>query len=260
VLECENIPHIPQIPNTDQATDSIVKLCTAMDTMPGCSTACVTGTGSQCDCAALDSANCFIDTKKTSMIQTLSTMCSYMQMDGCEVLNSMCNSVPSNSLGSLCGSSPQTETSFCKGSGTSMFMSGMKGRLEASDPCLVFLFSGWVIDSHSKHAGALIGAFLMGLFNSLCVLVCRRLPPISSARAIDQTLAYGFFRLVVVFIQLVNAYFLMLLAMSYYAWLVIMVAFGLAVGQIAVSPNNDVVEPCHSTMTNASDLGTRLLR
>jgi vacuolar-type H+-ATPase subunit I/STV1 len=46
-------------------------------------------------------------------------------------------------------------------------MSGMKGMTQKDDPCVVFLFEGWLIDTKGKLAAAILGTIAMGVKHSM---------------------------------------------------------------------------------------------
>lgn len=130
--------------------------------------------------------------------------------------------------------SNETNTSFCnmRAYPTNMYMDGFNG-LGPNVPCLIFLFQSWILDTPTKYAFGSIGAFLIGIAIETLVYFRRQLKltklthlaPSSRKRkvcAFMLILLYG--------IQLVLAYFAMLLAMSFAIVIFTMVMLGLTTG------------------------------
>ena len=96
------------------------------------------------------------------------------------------------------------------------------------DRCITFLFQSWSVDSHLKYAFMLVGVFLMGITNGLLVYLRHRVIlhyKRSKSFFINQlllSLLYG--------IQIVLAYWIMLLVMTYETGLFIVLIGGLVVG------------------------------
>jgi Ctr copper transporter family len=125
---------------------------------------------------------------------------------------------------------------FCTGMGRVMMM-GFQGAYNGNS-CVLFLFEGAVVDSATKYAFAVLGAFLMAMMNELLALL-RKLyaarvrawlersdgdvSPLASMLAdVPVALAYG--------VQMVNAYWMMLLVMTYEMFLFTAIISGLVVG------------------------------
>eukprot|EP00937_MAST-01D_sp_MAST-1D-sp2_P007772 g7772.t1 len=107
-----------------------------------------------------------------------------------------------------------------------MFMDGWHGKYEGGQ-CLVFVTNSLTMDTRGKLAGGLFVAWMMGILNSILGrarrVVARALPPAGSAMG-----AAALFALFTV--QLMNAYGMMLLVMTYYAGFFFSIILGLALG------------------------------
>lgn len=96
------------------------------------------------------------------------------------------------------------------------------------DRCITFLFKNWNVDTHAKYAGMLVGVFLMGFVNGFLVYLRHRLLKLNlggSSLVLNQiylSLVYG--------VQIVIAYWIMLLVMTYETGLFIVLIFGLVFG------------------------------
>jgi solute carrier family 31 (copper transporter), member 1 len=96
------------------------------------------------------------------------------------------------------------------------------------DACITFLFKGWGVDTHTKYAFMLICVFAMGILNGGLAYVRHRLVEYSrqsSTVMINQlylSLVYG--------IQIILAYWIMLLVMTYETGLFIALIIGLVLG------------------------------
>ncbi len=94
--------------------------------------------------------------------------------------------------------------------------------------CIVFLFYGWNVDSYVKYAFMIIGVLCMGLLNGALAYGRHRLTDsskFSSSLLLHQTLLsllYG--------VQIVLAYWMMLLVMTYEVGSFIALIFGLVIG------------------------------
>ena len=122
-----------------------------------------------------------------------------------------------------------TSNGFCYGSGTSM-LNGFQ-LAHGDNLCAIFLFPDAVVDSRVKYAFAALGAFLLGFLSELLVILQNVLSVKMAGRSrwggrvLAQTLLYG--------LQMVTAYFCMLLAMTYEATLFSLVIVGFLVGHFA---------------------------
>lgn len=96
------------------------------------------------------------------------------------------------------------------------------------DHCILFLFQGWNIDNHAKYAGAVIGVFFMGLLNGALVFIRHFLN--SRYQENSSLLLHQLYLSVVYGIQIVFAYWLMLLVMTYETGIFISLIFGLVIG------------------------------
>lgn len=121
---------------------------------------------------------------------------------------------------------------FCmtmNGKGRVMLM-GFQRAFGDDAMCINFLFEGWAIDSAGKYAGAVIATFLMAFTNEalsharrLNRRFCGRNPTFFRA-AVPDAFLYG--------IQMVIAYFLMLLAMTYESIVFSAIVVGLVLGHL----------------------------
>ena len=114
---------------------------------------------------------------------------------------------------------------FCFGTGHVM-MNGFQVAIGATQPCALFLFPGWVLDSGGKYAAACFGAFLMPTILVLIQLLRQRVLTASgSASSVGkdalQAVCYG--------IQMMFAYFLMLLVMLYESVIFLSICLGFVV-------------------------------
>ena len=138
------------------------------------------------------------------------------------------------------GTAPSS--SFCnmKAYPTNMYMDGFNG-LGPDVPCLIFLFQSWVLDTQVKYAFGSIGAFLVGLFIEFIILLRRqtKLPKVVRSKAFwclpdaNHEKTQSLFLITLYAVQLVFAYFAMLLAMSFAVVIFTMVMLGLVVGHFA---------------------------
>jgi len=107
--------------------------------------------------------------------------------------------------------------------------------------CSLFLFRGWVLDSEVKLAFASIGTFLMGLLVEFLVRVRREHVQKSGLAPLAKRAASS----AVYLVQVVGAYFIMLLAMTMQVYLFFAAVFGLAVGQTLFNAEvNDAKTHC----------------
>jgi solute carrier family 31 (copper transporter), member 1 len=94
--------------------------------------------------------------------------------------------------------------------------------------CITFLFPGWNVDTHTKYAIMLIGVLCMGIFNGLLTYFRHYLSASAKfassilIRQICLSLIYG--------IQMVLAYWIMLLVMTYEVGVFIALIIGLMIG------------------------------
>ena len=115
---------------------------------------------------------------------------------------------------------------FCAGMGRVM---GPGFWFSPGSACVLFLFSGWSLDSAAKYGVGLVGAFLLGTSNEGLSWVRRRLSQKLAGKA-----ARGLLSLVYA-VQMMLAYSMMLLVMTYEGGLVIGIITGLAFGHFVFS-------------------------
>ena len=74
----------------------------------------------------------------------------------------------------VCGDvTPQSDDLICSGEGTTMFMSGVKVMTISTDPCVVYLFDGWLLDTKGKLAASFIGTVVAGVVLGFAGLLIR---------------------------------------------------------------------------------------
>lgn len=116
-----------------------------------------------------------------------------------------------------------TEEVFCLGDGHVM-MNGFQIAIGSTQRCALFLFPGWVVDTPAKYFGACFAAFLMP--KVIVVIQILREKVLESSKNRSRTfgpdaLAAAWFGL-----QMMFAYFLMLLAMLYETVIFLCICFG----------------------------------
>mmetsp|Transcript_6247 Transcript_6247/g.9746 ORF Transcript_6247/g.9746 Transcript_6247/m.9746 type:complete len:170 (+) Transcript_6247:112-621(+) len=127
---------------------------------------------------------------------------------------------------------PQTTTNeFCTGPGRVMMM-GFQGAYDGG-PCMLFLFEGAVVDTATKYVFAILGAFLLAFGMHVLGMIGhwyrsnvsgplhgeeRR----SLSLHLPSVLLYG--------LQMLNAYWLMLLVMTYEQFIFSAIILGLTLG------------------------------
>lgn len=142
---------------------------------------------------------------------------------------------------------PTSTSSFCNTAlgPTTMWMTGFQFAAgHHSDPCVVFLFPEWVLDTKGKLAGACIGTFFAGVLVGLLGWLRVRIKDMCAAKGLWDPdyrprwrpwLAEGGI-VTIIAVQVCFAYWLMLIAMTYQAELFIMVVLGLAFGHLFFRP------------------------
>jgi hypothetical protein len=122
-----------------------------------------------------------------------------------------------------------TTVPFCMGPGRVM-MAGFQVAFggQPVQPCMLFLFMGFVVNTPVKYVFAIIVSFLMGFMNEGFGLMRKRLSAFLSDKSQFLTpivsVIYGF--------QMVNAYWMMLLVMTYEALIFTSLIFGLFLGNV----------------------------
>lgn len=117
---------------------------------------------------------------------------------------------------------------FCKGAGTVM-MNGFQA--SKGGYCILFLFKGGNVDTETKYAFALLGTMCLGivteLFRSARALVAQRR---IYGTANLSTLTLDLLQCFLFAVQMMVAYWLMLLVMLYEYVIFIFILLGLAIG------------------------------
>ncbi|UJR11923.1 hypothetical protein I4U23_016101 [Adineta vaga] len=101
------------------------------------------------------------------------------------------------------------------------------------DGCIVFLFSGWNVDSHVKYAFMLIGVVCMGLLNGFLAFIRHYL--VNKSKTNSSLLVYQIYLALIYGIQIVLAYWMMLLVMTYETGVFLALIFGLMIGYFIFS-------------------------
>ena len=120
---------------------------------------------------------------------------------------------------------------FCLSPGTSMSMSGFitsTSKTGQKSPCFIFLFPGWSLDTPVKFGFACFGTILLGIL-SHGLTYLKSLVSYSPFYSNLVKLPAVF---VIYFSQMILAYALMLIAMTFDTELFFMVCFGLACGYV----------------------------
>ena len=99
---------------------------------------------------------------------------------------------------------------------------------DGKESCIVFLFRGWNVDSTVKYAFMLIGVVLMGFLNGALVYLRHRL--LDNSRLQSSLLLHQLVLSLMYGIQMVLAYWMMLLVMTYETGIFVALLFGLTIG------------------------------
>jgi len=99
---------------------------------------------------------------------------------------------------------------------------------DGKEACIVFLFQGWNVDSQVKYAFMLIGVLLMGVLHGALAYVRHLL--LDNSRLRSSLLMHQLCLSFVYGIQMVLAYWMMLLVMTYETGTFIALIFGLVIG------------------------------
>jgi solute carrier family 31 (copper transporter), member 1 len=99
---------------------------------------------------------------------------------------------------------------------------------DGKDNCILFLFRGWNIDSTVKYVFMLIGVICMGLLNGSLAYVRHRL--MDNARHRSSLLIHQIWLSLLYGIQMILAYWMMLLVMTYETGVFIALILGLVIG------------------------------
>eukprot|EP01084_Bolivina_argentea_P278643 476097_1 len=122
------------------------------------------------------------------------------------------------------------DTGFCAGPGMVMQRGFQKA---PGGMCILWLFDGNVLDTKERYAGFLILTFLLGIFVELTRLVrggiLSEKKPFQAAAKLNDT-TKDLLLMLLFGIQLLGAYFLMLIVMLYEPWMFFMVIAGLMTG------------------------------
>ncbi|CAF4072245.1 unnamed protein product [Rotaria sordida] len=94
--------------------------------------------------------------------------------------------------------------------------------------CIVFLFRDWNVNTQVKYTFMIIGIFCMGLLNGALVYIRHRIN--DSYRENSSLLLHQTYLALIYGIQVVLAYWLMLLVMTYESGIFISIVFGLVIG------------------------------
>lgn len=215
VEQCAMYSGMPGILGSNYAVSIVTTQLCNQHEMPGCS-----------GCRSFDSC--------PRVLTSLGRICNSMYHGECGPWVKMCRELDSSSVvtQAFCGAAHGVfgdDEAFCTGLGVVM-MSGFQKAFGAQQPCVLFLFKGWVVDTAGKYAAALLGAFAMGVANE----------GIGFSRKMFRNRYIGGvsivpFRYQVVFAcmhgtQMIWAYWMMLLVMLYEYVLLTALLLGLSVG------------------------------
>ena len=98
----------------------------------------------------------------------------------------------------------------------------------SKENCILFLFRGWNVDSQVKYAFTLIGVICMGILNGAFAYIRQRI--ITKWKGSSSLLVYQAYLSVLYGMNIVLAYWIMLLVMTYETGIFIAVIFGLVLG------------------------------
>ncbi|KAG1679686.1 hypothetical protein FOA52_006205 [Chlamydomonas sp. UWO 241] len=121
---------------------------------------------------------------------------------------------------------------------TTMWMTSFQTSSKHASPCVIYLFPTWVLNSGGKFAIACIGTVFLGVavsalaFGRAHVMSIQINPKVQVQRAAKLVAVVAMF-----FTQIMFAYALMLVAMSFQVELFLMVVVGLALGHAIFSIN-----------------------
>ena len=145
------------------------------------------------------------------------------------------------------GNSTGNLSLFCFGSGTPMLNGFQNARDE--NFCMLFLFPGSAVDDGVKYSFAIMGGFLLGLLNEILVIMRKRVAAYFAGkgqrtlRIWSLTCLYG--------LQMVTAYFCMLLVMLYENTLFSFIILGLVVGHFIHIIDSDTAKRSDATTDSA---------
>jgi copper transporter 1 len=97
-----------------------------------------------------------------------------------------------------------------------------------NETCILFLFRGWNVDSSLKYAFMIIGVICMGLLNGALAYARHHL--MNHAKYTSSLLIHQLWLTLVYGIQIVLAYWMMLLIMTYETGIFIALVLGLVIG------------------------------
>ncbi len=98
----------------------------------------------------------------------------------------------------------------------------------SEENCILFLFRGWNVDNHVKYAFMLIGVVCMGLLNGALAYIRQRV--VTKSKNSSSVLVYQIYLSIIYGINMVLAYWMMLLVMTYETGVFIALIFGLVIG------------------------------
>ncbi|CAF4844160.1 unnamed protein product [Rotaria sp. Silwood1] len=123
------------------------------------------------------------------------------------------------------------------------------------DQCIVFLFRGWNVDNHVKYAFMILGVFCMGLLNGTLAYIRHRIN--DSYPGYSSLLLHQIYLALIYGVQIVLAYWMMLLVMTYESGIFISLILGLVISyfifgyiQAKNRPLNKIISGNNSTYEN----------
>ncbi|KAG1668909.1 hypothetical protein FOA52_016078 [Chlamydomonas sp. UWO 241] len=121
---------------------------------------------------------------------------------------------------------------------TTMWMTGFQTSAKHASPCVIFLFPTWVLNSAVKFGMACLGTVVMGVAVSALAFGRARVMALPISPKVQWHIPAKFLAVVAMFFtQIMFAYALMLVAMSFQVELFLMVVAGLTLGHAIFSIN-----------------------
>ncbi|CAF1491856.1 unnamed protein product [Adineta steineri] len=121
------------------------------------------------------------------------------------------------------------------------------------DGCILFLFQGWNVDTHVKYAFMLIGVICMGLLNGALAYVRHCL--VNNSKHTSSLFIHQIYLSLLYAIQIILAYWMMLLVMTYETGIFISLICGLVLGHFVfgyIEAKNRSSTNIHPETTNTT--------
>ncbi len=120
-------------------------------------------------------------------------------------------------------------TRICNGHGSSMSMQGFSTGLDPTEPCVILLFKGFLLDTPAKFAAGVIATFLFCVLFQFIVFL-RKKHVVVKRSASMWNMRDRVIHLILVMLQITFGYFVMLVAMTFSAILFVAIILGLVTG------------------------------